>query len=49
MDRRYDVITFISKYRYFTRPGVANFVDIIKIVTEFIKTMFKKLKKSYKN
>ena len=36
MDRYYDVINFISK-----RPRVANFADIIKIVTIFIKTTFK--------
>ena len=39
MDRIYDVITFILK-----RLGVAIFVDIIKIVTMFIKTIFKRIR-----
>ena len=37
MDKNYDVITFISK--------VAIFADIIKIVTMFIKRIFKDSKK----
>ena len=37
MDRYYDVITFISKYRCFKKAGVAIFADIIKIMTIFIK------------
>ena len=41
MDRNYDVITFISKYLYFKKAGVAIFADIIKIVNMFIKTIFK--------
>ena len=41
MDRNYDVITNISKYLYFKRPGVAIFADIIKILTMLIKTMFR--------
>ena len=42
MDRNYDFIIFNSKYRYILRrPRVANFNDIIKIVTRFIKTTFK--------
>ena len=45
MRRKYDVITFISKYLYFilTRPGVANFADIIKSTKMLIKTTFKDL------
>ena len=45
MDRNYDVITNISKYLYFKRPGVAIFADIIKILTMLIKTMFRDWKK----
>ena len=41
MDRGYDVITFISKYLYFKKAGVANFADIIKIITMFIIVIFK--------
>ena len=40
MDRNYDVITFISKYLS-KRLRVAVFADIIKIVTMFIKALFK--------
>ena len=36
MRRNYDVITFISR-----RPRVTTFADIIKIVTMFVKTIFK--------
>ena len=39
MDRSYDFIIFTSKYLYFS-----HFDDIIKFVTMFIKTIFKKLK-----
>ena len=45
MDRNYDSITFISKYLYFQKPRLANFTDIITIVTMFIKTSFKDSKK----
>ena len=45
MDKDYDVITFISKYVYFKKPGVANFAGIIKIVTMFIKKIFKDSRK----
>ena len=45
MDSNYDVITFISKYRILRRPGVAIFVDIIKIITMFIKKIFKDSRK----
>ena len=41
MDRSYDVITFISKRSFLIRSRVTNFVDIIKIATMFIKTIFK--------
>ena len=41
MDRNYDVIIFISKYLYFKKARAANFADIIKIATMFIKTVFK--------
>ena len=41
MDRNYDVITFISKYPYLRRRGVAIFAGIIKIVTLFVKTIIK--------
>ena len=40
MDRNYDLITFQSILTL-RRPRVANFADIIKIVTIFIKTAFK--------
>ena len=45
MDRNYDVINFISKYLYFKKAGVANFGDIIKIASMFIKTIFKDSRK----
>ena len=45
MDRNYEVITFISKYPFLRRPGVAIFGGIIKIVTMFIKTIFEDSKK----
>ena len=41
MDINYDVITFISKYLFLRRLGVASFTDIIKIVTFFVETIFK--------
>ena len=41
MGKNYDVITIISKCRYLRRPGVAIFTDIIKIITMFLKTIFK--------
>ena len=46
MDRNYDVITFISKYRYFKKAWVAIFADIIKIITRFIKQIFKDSRKA---
>ena len=45
MDMNYDVITFTSSYIYLKTPRVANFADIIKIVTIFIWTTFKDWKK----
>ena len=47
MERNYDVINFISKFQAFIlrRPVVAFFADIIKIVTMFIKRIFKDSKK----
>ena len=45
MDINYDVITFVSKYVYFKKAWVANFDDIIKIVSFFIKTIFKDSRK----
>ena len=41
MNSNYDAITFISKHPYFKRFQVANFVDIIKIATIFVKTILK--------
>ena len=48
IDRGYDVISFISKYQnmiILRRARVAIFADIIKIVTTFIKKVFKDSKK----
>ena len=42
MDRKYDVITIISKYPYFKKAWRSFFfADIIKIVTTFIKKITK--------
>ena len=48
MDENYDVITFISFQTTFIlrRPRVANFADMIKIATMFIKATFKYPNKS---
>ena len=46
MDRNYDIITFISKYVYFKKAGVAIFADIVKIVTIFIKTIIRYSRKT---
>ena len=43
--RNCDIITFISKYRYFKEAWVAIFADIIKIITIFIKTISKDSRK----
>ena len=45
MDRNYDVMTFISKYPYFKKAWSSYFVDIIKTVTMFVKTIIKALRK----
>ena len=47
MEINYDVINFISKFQPFIlrKPLLAFFVDIIKIVTMFIKRIFKGSKK----
>ena len=45
MDINHDVITFISKYLYLRRPGVAIFADVSKIIATFIKTIFKDSRK----
>ena len=50
MNIYHDVIIFISKYLYFKRARVANFADIIKTATIFIKTTFNlRTTKSLKN
>ena len=41
MDKNYGVMNFTSKYFYLRKPRAANFADIIKIITIFIKTTFK--------
>ena len=41
----YDVITFFRNIFISRRPSVAIFVDIIKIVTMYIKPIFKNTKK----
>ena len=41
MGRNYDVINVISKCRYFKKAWSSYFADIIKIITIFIKTIFK--------
>ena len=45
MDRIYHVITLFQKTFILRRPGVVVFADIIKIVTMFIKTIFKNSRK----
>ena len=46
MDRNYDVITFfVKKIFILRRPGVAIFADIVKIMTMFIKNIFKDSRK----
>ena len=46
MDKKYDVITIILKHPILRRPGVVTLVDIIKIVTIFIKTITKDSRKA---
>ena len=45
MDINYDATTFIWKCLNFKKTAVANFADIIKILTMFIKKTFKDSKK----
>ena len=45
MDRNYDVITLFKNTVILRRPGVAIFADIIKIITRFIKKIFKDSRK----
>ena len=45
MDKKYDVITFISKFFILRRPRAAIFADIIQIAAMFIKIIFKDSKK----
>ena len=45
MDKNYDAIAFVLKLLYFKKARVANYADIIKILTIFIKTIFKDSKK----
>ena len=45
MEKSYHVITFISKYLFLKKLIVADFADIIKIATIFVKTIFKDSKK----
>ena len=45
MVKNYKVVTFIFKYLFLCRAGVANFADIIKILTMFIKQILKGSKK----
>ena len=45
MDRSYDVITLFQNNLILRRPGGANFADIIKIVTMFIKTIIQDSRK----
>ena len=37
IDKNYDDIVFVSKYLNFDKTRVANSVDVIKILTMFIK------------
>ena len=41
MDKNYNVITFISKCIFLGKPRVANFFDMIKIATMFIRKTFR--------
>ena len=45
MDRSYDVITLFQNNLILRRRRGANFADIIKIVTMFIKTIIQDLRK----
>ena len=48
MDRKYDVITFISKYLNLRRPIVVIFGDIIKVVNKGVEKDSKRIKKTQK-
>ena len=41
MDRNYDIMIYIQSSFILRRPRVAIFAGLIKIVTMFIKTIFK--------
>ena len=41
MDKNYGYITFFQKTFILRRPGITIFAEIIKIVTMFIKKIFK--------
>ena len=45
MDKNFDVITFFQNIFVLGKPGVAIFVEIIKIVTMFTKTTLKDSRK----
>ena len=45
MDRNYDAMSSFQNTFILRRPGVAIFADIIKILTIFIKTIFKDSRK----
>ena len=49
MEKSYHVITFISKYLFLKKLIVADFPDIIKIATIFVKTIFKDSLKELEN
>ena len=46
MDRNIDVLAFYQNTFTLKGPRVANFTDIIKVATIFIKTVFKDSTKS---
>ena len=46
MDRNYDIIIFFQKTFILRKARIANFADIIKIGTMFIKTVLKDSRKS---
>ena len=51
MDTNYDLITLFQNTFISRRPGVANFVDIIKITIMLVKKTYKgsiKVKKNWK-
>ena len=44
-DRNYDIITFIAEYCHFKKVWGSHFTEIIKIITKFIKKIFKDSRK----